>query len=175
MPNHRYQFKPTPQNLRKFVTGCLYRAGAAYRPKPQIPVPVLCASANPHALQYPDVESIMGEADIQPYVHDVSVFLIHRDPNGRLKGSNGRLKGSSFRVFFKRHKRLSFNSRSIARGDILIMRIAHRNQSSVVNMRRSDGKLGDFIVRSLGTSLREFQGPKRKVIRFQVMKMPFWV
>ncbi|KAJ7437628.1 hypothetical protein B0H11DRAFT_1646824, partial [Mycena galericulata] len=76
-------------------------------------VPVLCASANPQDSRFPYVESVMGDADVQPYVHDVAVFLMHRD-------ANGRLKGSTFRVFFKRHKRLSFNCRFTVQGDILI-------------------------------------------------------
>ncbi|KAJ6540097.1 hypothetical protein B0H10DRAFT_2245296 [Mycena sp. CBHHK59/15] len=107
----------------------------------------------------------MGDARVQAHVHDTAVMVTHRDANRRLKFSR-------FRLFYKRHARLSPNRRLDMKGDFLVMRVASRNYLSVVNMRRSDAELADFILQSLAEKLRAFQGPKRRILRTQALIMP---
>ncbi|KAJ7813624.1 hypothetical protein B0H13DRAFT_1555357, partial [Mycena leptocephala] len=87
----------------------------------------------------PFVETVMGHSSAQPHIHDVVVFVHHQ-------GANGRTAISRFRVFCKRHVRLPYNWRLDLKGDVLVMRVASKSLSSVVNLRRSDAKIADFIV-----------------------------
>lgn len=77
----------------------------------------------------------------QPHVHDVGVIVQYRNAKGRLIHSR-------YRMFFKRHIDLPLNRRLNVKGDIVIMRMAAKSFSSVVNLRRSDVEVADFIVES---------------------------
>lgn len=83
----------------------------------------------------------MGHHSLQPYVHDVVVYVHHQ-------AADGLSTTSKFQVFFKRHVHLPHNEELDLKGDVVVMRVASRNQLSVVNMRRSDTKIADFIVTS---------------------------
>ncbi|KAJ7878718.1 hypothetical protein B0H13DRAFT_1892523 [Mycena leptocephala] len=166
MPSNRPYMKPTSnKNLHTFITARLY---AAHRPPALVPVPARCASTNPQDARLPFVETVMGHSSTQPHIHDVTVFVHHRRPNGRSAISR-------FRVFCKRHVRLPYNWRLDLKGDILVMRIASKSFSSVVNLRRSDAKIADFIVAKFAEKLRAFQGPRRKLLRPDLLVMPFQV
>ncbi|OJT05512.1 hypothetical protein TRAPUB_3668 [Trametes pubescens] len=81
--------------------------------------------------RYPLVESVLGDMSIQPYVHNCSVSILHKN------------RWSQYIVFFKLHSRLpvnrsvSFVARSHSiRGDVAVMRIGFDGR--VVNMRHGD-------------------------------------
>jgi hypothetical protein len=92
-------------------------------------------TTNPQLDRSPSVESILEYSQLQPYVHDVLITVRH--------GSTR----SHFRAFLKRHKRLPTNTTLGIQGDLVIMRVASKNLQSVVNMRSSDSKLADFVVK----------------------------
>ncbi|KAJ6608085.1 hypothetical protein B0H10DRAFT_2227214 [Mycena sp. CBHHK59/15] len=121
----------------KFLKARLY---SAYRPATFHSVHVLCESSDPQGRRFPCVESLMNGDHIQPYIHDVSVMVMHQ-PDGR----RDRCVTSVFRVFYKRHVNLPHNARLDVQGDVAIMRVASKNRQSVVNMRASDRELYDFI------------------------------
>lgn len=112
----------------------------------QVAVPTRCAFAPREAGPcFPYAESILGDAKIQPYIHDCMVTIREGTSTYR------------FRVFFKRHCRLRKNrSFPSVRGtipvcsDILVMRVAAINTSSVVNMRDRDTILADYIIPRCG-------------------------
>ncbi|KAJ7259350.1 hypothetical protein C8J57DRAFT_1233712 [Mycena rebaudengoi] len=110
----------------------------------------------------------MGHSYFQAHIHDVAMFVHHQ-------GANGHTASSKFRVFFKRHARLPYNWRLDLKGDIVIMRLESKSVSSVVNFRRSDAKIADFIIGSLAAKVRAFQGPKRKLLRTELLVMPYKV
>ncbi|KAJ7635922.1 hypothetical protein B0H17DRAFT_1217191 [Mycena rosella] len=119
-----------------------------------------CRGSDPQALRYPCVESVLDCAAFQPHVHDLYVTVKH----GR--------HTSRFRLFFKRHIRLPDNPNVGIRGDLLIMRVASRNEASVVNMRLSDRKLVDYVVKNIAPTIYRFQGRQRIRLpsRLQVVK-----
>lgn len=89
--------------------------------------------------RYPLVESVLGDMSIQPYVHNCSVSILHKN------------RWSQYIVFFKLHSRLpvnrsvSFVARSHSiRGDVAVMRIGFDGR--VVNMRHGDAVVADQIV-----------------------------
>lgn len=51
-----------------------------------------------------------------------------------------------FHVFFKRHKRLTLNEHRNIQGDVAIMRVSQKCVDSVVNLRRGDVQLADFLL-----------------------------
>ncbi|KAJ7027148.1 hypothetical protein C8F04DRAFT_1267290 [Mycena alexandri] len=157
--------KMTYKAFLKQITARLY---SAHQPAALVPVPSRCSSTNPQDARLPFVETVMGQSSVQPCIHNVLVLVHH-------KGADGRSAISKFRIFFKRHVRLPYNWRLDLQGDIVVMRIASRSQSSVVNLRRSDNRIADFIVASLAEKLRVFQGPKRKQLRTEFLVMPFRV
>ncbi|KAJ6599577.1 hypothetical protein B0H10DRAFT_1959022 [Mycena sp. CBHHK59/15] len=108
----------------------------------------------------------LAGAHIQSHVHDVSVTVMHQPRR------DGRRVFSTFRVFYKRHVRLSHNTRLDVQGDVAIMRVASKNRQSVVNMRRSDREISDFIAAMIAPKLRAFQGPHRTPLTSQVFVMP---
>lgn len=121
--------------MLKDVTARLY---SAHHAAALVPVQARCASTNPQAARRPFVENVMGFTS-QPYIHDIVVLVQHR-------GADGRIALSRFRVFYKRHLRLPNNWRLGLKGDIVIMRVAAKCYSSVVNLRGSDVKLADFVI-----------------------------
>ena len=92
-----------------------------------------CASPNPQSPHYPCVERALDYPKVQSHVHDVYVAVKH----GRII--------TPFRVFFKRHTMLPLSGYLGVHGDVLIMRVASRNNASVVNMRSTDGRLADYV------------------------------
>ncbi|KAJ7755282.1 hypothetical protein DFH07DRAFT_773400 [Mycena maculata] len=169
MPSHRFQVKTTPKVFVRILSMADIHASRRASTNPSPAAYTLLIAHQPNfpcpSSALPPIRKI---DDSPPHVHDISMIVVHRD-------ANGRFKSSIFRLFFKRHTRLSYNRRLDLKGNILIMRVASRNISSVVNMHRSDAKVGDFIVASLNrlsACLRAFQGPKRKVLRGQVVTMP---
>jgi len=107
--------------------------------------------------RYPFAESVLGGSCIQAYIHNCLVEV-----------REGR-HTYYFSVFFKRHCMLPINNcldhlREGAedmdiepfRGDILVMRVASKNQESYVNMRERDTVLSDFLVVQCVISFRCF-------------------
>ncbi|KAJ7087577.1 hypothetical protein B0H15DRAFT_781268, partial [Mycena belliarum] len=90
---------------------------------------------NPNGLRFPCVESIFNHFGLQPYIHDIEVELKH----GR--------RTSIFRAFFKRHVRLPPNPTVAIKGDLLLMRVGSRNENLVVNLRKGDRQLADYIAK----------------------------
>jgi hypothetical protein len=124
--------------LLKNITARLY---PALRRAISVPVPSRCSSTKAQDARLPFVENVMGHHSLQPYVHDVVVYVHHQ-------AADGLSTTSKFQVFFKRHVHLPHNEELDLKGDVVVMRVASRNQLSVVNMRRSDTKIADFIVTS---------------------------
>jgi hypothetical protein len=116
-----------------FLRSRLYRARAASPLNPS--VHTRCSSSNPQSPRYPCVEGILDYPGIQTHIHDIYVIIRHRRAT------------STFRIFFKRHLLLPLNHVLDVQGDMLIMRVASKSRSSVVNMRGSDWRLADFIVK----------------------------
>jgi hypothetical protein len=99
-------------------------------------VPVRCADSTRNANRYPYVESLFEDPVIQPYIHNCVVKLHDGSHNYH------------FMVFFKRHRRLRTNrtiTGGVLRGDVVVMRIAARNDHSVVNMRERDTIVADWV------------------------------
>nr|GAT43523.1 predicted protein [Mycena chlorophos] len=101
--------------------------------------------------RYPHVDGIFDEAsDFQRHVHDIYVELIH----GRRR--------DIFQIFFKRHVRLQPNGHvEDLAGDIIVMRISARDEKAVVNARRGDKVIMDYILECVADRLKRFQGPQR--------------
>ncbi|KAJ7467908.1 hypothetical protein FB451DRAFT_1177573 [Mycena latifolia] len=141
-----------PYSVLKDVTAHLY---ATHHAPVLVPVQARCASTNPQDARCPFVENIMGFTS-QPYIHDVGVLVLHR-------GADGRSALSRFRVYYKHHRRLLKNWRLGLKGDIVIMRVAAKCHSSVVNLRGSDVKLADFVIAKLAGKVRDFQETRKAV------------
>lgn len=75
----------------------------------------------------------MDGSHFQPHVHDIYVRVFRPRP-------------ILFRVFFKRHTMLRYNTKLNLQGDIIVMRVAAHNRQSVVNLRTSDQRIVDAIV-----------------------------
>ncbi|KAJ7435335.1 hypothetical protein B0H11DRAFT_1937639 [Mycena galericulata] len=106
--------------------------------------------SNPDASRYPLVESNFCDAARQPWIHDFNVQLRH----GR--------KLSRFRIFMKRGKALTPNAcaNTIA-GDVVIMRVAARDDTSVVNMRSTDSRIADYVFHAALECITKFQSAHR--------------
>ncbi|OJT05509.1 hypothetical protein TRAPUB_3671 [Trametes pubescens] len=105
--------------------------------------------------RYPLVESVLGDMSIQPYVHNCSVSILHKN------------RWSQYIVFFKLHSRLpvnrsvSFVARSHSiRGDVAVMRIGFDGR--VVNMRHGDAVVADQIVTKLAETMASMRYRKLK-------------
>lgn len=94
-----------------------------------------CATSDPQNLRYPCIEGVLEDAVVQSHVHDIYVRVLDKKTS------------SIFRVFFKRHVVLPRNACADLQGDVVIMRVASRNRDSVVNLRSSDMRLADFVLR----------------------------
>jgi hypothetical protein len=100
-----------------------------------VSIHTLCISSNPQNIRYPCVESVMDGSLFQPHVHDIYVHV--SCPQQIL-----------FRVFFKRHVMLRYNSKFDLQGDIDIMQVASQNKQLVVNLRTSDRRIADAVVQA---------------------------
>lgn len=114
-----------------FLRSRLYRARTTSPLNPS--VHTRCSSSDPQTPRYPCVEGLLDYPGIQAHIHDIYVIIRHRRVT------------STFRIFFKRHLLLPLNHVLGVQGDVLIMRVASKSRSSVVNMRGSDWRLADFI------------------------------
>ncbi|KAL4255932.1 hypothetical protein AB1N83_014448 [Pleurotus pulmonarius] len=91
--------------------------------------------------RYAYLESLLDDAALQPYVHDCLLTVKERNRLHR------------FRIFFKRHTLLPLNGAvqslgtAAFKGDVVIARVAVRDEVSLVNMRARDGILADFAMR----------------------------
>ncbi|KAJ7135178.1 hypothetical protein C8R43DRAFT_1132728 [Mycena crocata] len=149
MVNHR-QFVPIhPKTHNIFLRALLYNTSAA-TPR-YVSVLARALTLEPDDTRFPCVESIMSSMHLQPHTHDVLVALRH--------GS----KTSTFKIFFKRHQTLTKNAVFVSvGGEILAMRVAARNNNSVVNLRTGDRRLMKYILTRLSASLEDFQSPRRR-------------
>ncbi|KAJ7872874.1 hypothetical protein B0H14DRAFT_2344539, partial [Mycena olivaceomarginata] len=86
----------------------------------------------------PTVESLMDDAHIQSYIHDIHFHVTHRLPSEAVTWS-------TFRCYFKRHARLPKNRFLNVKGDVVVMRVAVENLFNVEGMRDGDCKLVDFV------------------------------
>ncbi|KAJ7910165.1 hypothetical protein B0H13DRAFT_2329699 [Mycena leptocephala] len=104
----------------------------------------------PDASRYPLVESIFSDAAHQPWIHDFNVRLQHGQ------------KISRFRIFMKRGKALNANAcaNTIA-GDVVIMRVAAHDTTSVVNMRSTDSRIADYVFHAALQRMTKFQSVHR--------------
>lgn len=105
----------------------------------QVAVPTRCVlSPRKIGPRFPFAESILSEAEVQPYIHDCIIKIIEAGRTYR------------FRVFFKRHRRLQPNrhlpGHVVFPGDILVMRASALYTLSVVNMRGCDIGLSDYLI-----------------------------
>lgn len=82
----------------------------------------------------------MEGSSLQPHIHDVYVRVSRPRP-------------ILFRVFFKRHVLLPHNPKLDLRGDVVVMRVASRNRQSVVNLRTSDRRIADAVLREYASVL----------------------
>ncbi|KAJ7105939.1 hypothetical protein C8R44DRAFT_745595 [Mycena epipterygia] len=106
--------------------------------------------ADPHASRYPLVESNFSDTAHQPWIHDFKVQLQH----GK--------KVSRFRIFMKRGKALNANAcANIIAGDVVIMRVAARDNKSVVNMRSTDSRVADYVFHAALECMKKFQSAPR--------------
>lgn len=86
--------------------------------------------------RYPFAESMLTNAVLQPYIHDIDLHLYEGNDKHHYV----------YRVFFKRHRLLPLNRsiRSCAfRGDAVILRVGLED---VVNMRGRDTSLADYVM-----------------------------
>ncbi|KAJ7807508.1 hypothetical protein B0H14DRAFT_3483164 [Mycena olivaceomarginata] len=147
MPNTCKFLAATPTNLDTFVTARLYPAS---RKAPMaVQVHTHCSAPNPQLLRFACVESVLDDSAVQSHVHDIAV-TVRDGPNT-----------SHFRVFFKRHVLLPASKSLRIQGDLLVMRVASRNEHSVVNMRAGDCRLSAFVTRKIAKHIRKFQKPQR--------------
>ncbi|KAJ7809220.1 hypothetical protein B0H14DRAFT_3481596 [Mycena olivaceomarginata] len=132
MPNTRKFLAATPTNLDAFVTA------PSILPPGKPPWPSKCTRA------------VRRKPPTSPsHVHDIAV-TVRDGPNT-----------SRFRVFFKRHVLLPASKSLRIQGDLLVMRVASRNEHSVVNMRAGDCRLSAFVTRKIAKHIRKFQKPQR--------------
>jgi hypothetical protein len=101
---------------------------------------VISTRCSPMRKRYPLAESVFSCAALQPYIHDVKVTLQEGPHN------------YCYRVFFKRHCRLSKNNSlttldpgSTFQGDAAVMRIG--SKGDLVNMRDRDTINADYIIK----------------------------
>ena len=81
--------------------------------------------------RYPCVEGVLDDSRVQSHVHDFFIrIFVKRKP-------------SLFRVFFKRHRNLPYNSSLKIQGDVVVMRVSSRNRNSLVNLQSPDIRLLD--------------------------------
>ncbi|KAJ7102636.1 hypothetical protein B0H15DRAFT_796057 [Mycena belliarum] len=107
-------------------------------------------SSNPDTSRYPLVESNFSDAARQPWIHDFIVRLEH----GR--------KTTRLRIFMKRGQALTPNAYANSiKGDVIMMRVAARDCTSVVNMRSTDSRLADFVFQAALERMTKFQGVRR--------------
>ena len=85
--------------------------------------------------RFPYAESILDNASIQPYVHDVIVNIEEGE------------RTYTFQVFYKLHHALPQCPFIRLRGSMFVMRVAALEPESVVNMRDRDTILSDFMVK----------------------------
>ena|ERR1700742_1720744 len=90
--------------------------------------------SQPQVTRYAHVETVMNFAALQSHVHDVFVRFTYRG------------RPTVFRIFFKRHASLP-SSHFGMHGDVLVMRVAQSNGDSVVNLRASDRRILDRVLR----------------------------
>ncbi|KAF7365943.1 hypothetical protein MVEN_00469700 [Mycena venus] len=109
-----------------------------------------CLTHHPQCDRTPSVETVMDHQKLQPFIHDFVLVVKHGSTH------------SHFRVFLKHHKRLPQNRALGIQGDLLVLRVAAKNPDSVVNIRSSDRKRIDTILKKIVPHLVAFQGPKRK-------------
>jgi hypothetical protein len=103
---------------------------------------VIATRCSPHPHQYyPFAESVLASPKLQPYVHDLEATVVERRNTYR------------YRVFFKRHCRLSINlslyglnPESRLRGDVVVMRVGSKGDGALVNMRERDTVISDYLV-----------------------------
>lgn len=112
-----------------FLRGRLYSA-RQQSPK-TVSIYATCCSADPQNFRFPCLEGIIEGSHVQPFIHDI--YVLHRS--------------TLFRVFFKRHTMLPYNKQLGIQGDVVVMRVASRNRHSVVNLRPSDRRIADLILR----------------------------
>lgn len=89
---------------------------------------------------YPLIESVLKDLVIQPYVHNCSVRVLHKN------------RISTYLLFYRLHRHLPVNravslvSRSSSvRGDVVVMRT--NDDGRVVGMRHGDAVIADEIVK----------------------------
>ncbi|KAJ7039718.1 hypothetical protein C8F04DRAFT_1254546 [Mycena alexandri] len=134
MPNHRQFLSTSPKPLHPARSPCTLAAGPTTR----------------KTLATPGVDSVLDGGILQPHIHDIGIVLRH----GR--------RTSHFRVYFKRHTYLPANGNfHNIKGDVLVMRVASQNPSSVVNLRSGDHRLADFIASKVAVKIADFQSPQR--------------
>ncbi|KAJ6550114.1 hypothetical protein B0H19DRAFT_1264977 [Mycena capillaripes] len=105
---------------------------------------------SPDAAQYPLVESNFSDAARQPWIHDFNVQLQHGH------------RVSRFCIFMKRGKALAPNAcANILSGDVVIMRLAARDSTSVVNMRSTDSRIADYVFHVALERMSKFQSAQR--------------
>ena len=118
------------------------RLYSAQKGKPtQVHVPTRCLyPARQIGPRYPLADSVLGEPQLQPYVHDCVVYVREGNQTHRLW------------VFFKRHCRLLYNisllpfqQHMTAQGDFVVMRVSVY-PGSVVNMRGRDTQISDWVI-----------------------------
>ena len=102
----------------------------------QVLVPTRCVRP-PREIgpRFPYSESILDGAQIQPFVHDI---IIDVKEGGQTY---------SFRVSYKKHRRLPECPFLHFRGSMFVMRVAAFEPDSVMNMRDRDTILSDFMIK----------------------------
>ena len=115
------------------LRGRLYPAGASSGRN--VTVWTRGLALRPQVTRYAYVELVMDFSALQSHVHDIFVRFSHRQ------------KTTIFRVFFKRHISLPFNTHLGIYGDVVVMRASQSNEDSVVNLRTSDRRISDRILR----------------------------
>lgn len=84
----------------------------------------------------PMPESVLDDARLQPYVHDVVVTV------------QTRREVHCFTIFYKNHVRLRRNKciRTFFRGDAVVMRHGSNTRKTYVNMRSNDNAIADYAM-----------------------------
>ncbi|KAJ7191173.1 hypothetical protein GGX14DRAFT_407360 [Mycena pura] len=135
--------KPIIKNLRSRL----------YSTEPDAPriafTPTHVEKSNANA-RYPLVESHFSDAALQPWIHDFRIRLQH----GR--------KVTRFRIFLKHGKALAPNAYADnIVGDIVLMRVAASDITSVVNMRGTDARMADYVFNAALERIDKFQSATR--------------
>ncbi|KAK7000153.1 hypothetical protein R3P38DRAFT_3219029 [Favolaschia claudopus] len=114
-------------------------------PLPHV-VAVTTSESKDRQQQYISADAVMSGGDLQPKIHDCTVYVKH--------GS----RESNFRVFYKRHKYLPFNGTARdVNGDIAIMRVSSSNPTHLVNLRSCDKSLVRFVLKRVSPHLKTHQ------------------